>query len=462
MIDLNSAINMPINTQPVVKTAQEAVVNKSGEVKSEEANRDLLAAKGYQGVIINKNNKDVIVKMGGINVQDYATEAKNAVNDIKTRAGQKGQFLNWIGVLPENQLKNIDKIYDMAKEAKEGGFTDIAVLGIGGSRHTTEAMMKMLGKDSHVHFYSSIDPESFNRFASNLDLDKTKFLVVSKSGGTLETTVAYEKAKQLLHDKYGADTDISDRFIAMTDQSAEKSKLRRAVDAGEVKWSGLVHDDVGGRFSILDDATMFTMAYAGVSKEDTVKLLKASLAAQKEFMNPDIKSNEALQLAAFNTDAKLSGHQKHFSEYFGDAFSGATYWEKQMKNESLKAQIATDTNVGPGYLHYNAEADLDPANKDSFFTFTYVKSDDPATKALMTGAMTAYKAQHPVTEIVLKDLSPESIGRFIELKHFETLYTGNMLRQKAGVKEDMDKALPEVLQPNVEIYKKEVKKLYKY
>ena len=79
MIDLNSAINMPVNTQPVVKAAQEAVVNKSGEVKSEEANRDLLAAKGYQGVIINKNNKDVIVKMGGLNVQDYATEAKNAV-----------------------------------------------------------------------------------------------------------------------------------------------------------------------------------------------------------------------------------------------------------------------------------------------------------------------------------------------------------------------------------------------
>lgn len=44
--------------------------------------------------------------------------------------------------------------------------------------------------------------------------------------------------------------------------------------------------------------------------------------------------------------------------------------------------------------------------------------------------MTAYKNQHPVSEIVLTDLSVESIARFIELKHFETLYTGNMLRQK--------------------------------
>jgi len=109
-------------------------------------------------------------------------------------------------------------------------------------------------------------------------------------------------------------------------------------------------------------------------------------------------------------------------------------------------------------LHYNAESDLDPNNKDSFYTFVYVKTDDKPTVALMSGAMKAYKAQHPVDEIILKDLSPESIARFIELKHFETLYTGNILRQKAGNVTPADKPMPEVIQPNVEIYKKEVKK----
>lgn len=456
MIDINTSMHHGISAIPKAKVTQENVVNKN---QTQYSDKELLSA-GYKGIIINKD-KDVIVQLGGVNLKDYSQEAKVAVNDIRTRAGQKGQFLNWIGVLPKTQLENIDNIYDMAEKAKQGGYTDIAVLGIGGSRHTTEAMMKMLGKDSHVHFYSGIDPESFKRFANSLDLDKTKFLVVSKSGGTLETTIAYENAKKLLSEKY-PNTDLSERFVAMTDQSAEKSKLRRAVEAGDIKLSGLVHDDVGGRFSILDDATMFTMAFAGVDKADAKKILEASLAAQKEFMNPDINSNEALKLAAFNVDSKLSGKKNHFVEYFGDAFAGATLWEKQMKNESLKANISTDTNVGPGYLHYNAEADLDPNNKDSFFTFVYVKTDDPATKALMTGAMTAYKNQHPVSEIVLKDLSPESIGRFIELKHFETLYTGNMLRQKLNQPTEEGSAMPEVLQPNVEIYKKEVKKLYKY
>lgn len=398
----------------------------------------------------------VQVKLPTIDLSKHAANGRAAVSDIKSRVGVTGQFLNWIQVLPENQLKNVDSIYAMAEEAKKGGYTDLAVLGIGGSRHTTEAMMKMLGKDSNIHFYSSVDPESFKRFAERLDLDKTKFLVVSKSGGTLETTTAYESAKKLLQEHTGQE-DVSDRFIAMTDISSEKSQLRRAVDRGDIQLSGLVHDDVGGRFSIFDDGTLFTMAYAGVSKEDTTKMLKTSLKAQKEFLNPNIKQNPALQLAAVNVDSKNAGKTRHYVEYFSDAFSGITLWDKQLNNESLKAQISTETNIGPGYLHYNAEADLDEANTDSYYTFVYPTPTDRTTNAVIKGVTTAYKAQHPVVEIELKDFSPESIARFIELKHFETLYTGNMLRRNKGNITDKQNALPEVLQPNVEKYKKEVK-----
>lgn len=383
-------------------------------------------------------------------------DAKEAVADISSRVGEKGQFLNWIEILPKTQLQNLDNIYAMAEKAKEGGFDELAILGIGGSRHTTEAMMKMLGKDSKVHFYSAVDPESFSRFANSLNLDKTKFMVVSKSGGTLETTTAYENAKKLIQEHTGKE-DVSDRFIAMTDVSSDKSKLRQAVDRGEIELSGLVHDDVGGRFSIFDDATIFTMAYAGVPKEDIKQMLTASLEAQKEYLNDDINQNDALKLAAFNVAAKQDGRDRHYVEYFSDAFMGTTLWDKQLNNESLKAKISTETNVGPGYLHYNAEADLDPENESSFYTFVSPKTNDKTTNAVVKGVTTAYSAQHPVAEIVLDDLSPDSIARFVELKHFETLYTGNLLRRNEGKVTPETEALPEVLQPNVEKYKKEVK-----
>ena len=400
---------------------------------------------------------DVTLKVDMSNLAKYAQNAEVAVEAVAKRAGKQGQFLNWIGVLPQNQLDTIDSLYDMAEKAKDNKYTDLAILGIGGSRHTTEALIRMIGKEANVHFYSSVDSESFRRFVNSLDLSKTQFLVVSKSGGTIETTVAYENARKVMQE-YLEREDVSDRFVAMTDVSAEKSGLRRMVNAGDIKLSGFVHDDVGGRFSIFDDATIFTLAYVGVAKEDVIAMLNASLEAQKDYLNTDLNKNIALQQAVFNVQSKLNGKQKHFVEYFGDAFLGTTLWEKQLKNESLKARISTDTNVGPGYLHYNAEADLDAANKDSFFTFVYVTPQEKVTKAVLTGVVAAYSNMHPVSVVELKDLSLTTLAKFIEFKHFETLYTGHILRQLDGDITSDDVAFPEVLQPNVEIYKKEVRK----
>ncbi len=400
---------------------------------------------------------EVVLKVDKSNFEKYSKNALQAVETIKERAGVQGQFLNWIKVLPENQLNTIDNLYDMAEKAKDNKYTDLAILGIGGSRHTTESLIRMIGKESNVHFYSSVDGESFRRFINTLDLSKTQFLVVSKSGGTIETTVAYENAKKVMQEFLERE-DVSDRFIAMTDISSEKSNLRKMVNAGDIKLSGCVHDDVGGRFSIFDDATIFTLAFVGVSKNDVIAMLNASLKAQNEYLNADINNNIALQQAIFNVNSRLNGKQKHFIEYFGDAFIGTTLWEKQLKNESLKARISTDTNVGPGYLHYNAEADLDSANTDSFFTFVYVTPQEKVTKAVLTGVISAYSNMHPVSVVELKDLSLTTLAKFIEFKHFETLYTGNILRQIDGDITPEDCALPEVLQPNVEIYKKEVRK----
>ena len=395
---------------------------------------------------------EVIAKTG----ENLNKTAVEAVKEIKQRYGKAGQFLNWIKVLPQHQLDNLNNLFDMAAKAKEGGFEELAILGIGGSRHTTESMTNLLGI-KNVHFFSSVDPVSFKRFMDGLNLEKTKFMVVSKSGGTMETTTAYNNVNEILENKFGKDS-VKNRFVAMTDVSPEKSKLRKIVEEGKIGLSGFVHDDVGGRFSIFDDATIFTLAFAGVKKEDVKKMLEASLEAQEIFLNEDISKNPALRLAVSNVDAYKEGKRKHFVEYFSDAFTGTTLWEKQLKNESLKSRIATDTNIGPGYLHYNAESDLDEDNKDSFFTFVNYKNDDKVTNAILEGVVVAYSAQHPVSRIILDDLSLVSIAHFVELKHFETIYTGNILRRELNLVTTLDVAMPEVLQPNVEKYKSEVRK----
>lgn len=407
-----------------------------------------------------ENNPNISLKFS--NSGDLSTHripAENAVKDLSGRMKVEGQYLSWIEKLPKEQLKNLDNLYKTADAAKADGSTELAIIGMGGSRNPSEAMVQLFGKENKVSFYSGMDERSFDRFIGKVDLDKTKFMIVSKSGTTLETMSAYENIRKKLQEHFKQE-DVSDRFIAITDKS-ENSNLRKAVNSKEIKFSGVVHDDVGGRFSILDDASIIALAYTGVDKQDVKKMLNSSLEAQKEFLNPDIKQNEALQVAAFNTESQNNGRSKAHIEYFGDYFGGLSYWEKQLKNESLKHTIATETNIGPGFLHYNAESDLDDNNKDSFYTFVHVQSDDSVENVLFQGATKAYKAQHPVLVIELNDLSPEVIGRYVELKHFETVYTGMMSREENGVKTNKEAALPELTQGNVERYKKEVKAFLK-
>ena len=110
----------------------------------------------------------------------------------------------------------------------------------------------------------------------------------------------------MLEKKY-PNQDLSERFIAMTDQSSEKSKLRRIVDKGDIKLSGLVHDDVGGRFSAFDDHALFTLAYAGMKKEDMISMLNAAQEISTESLTADLDINDALKEGIFWADAKLNG-----------------------------------------------------------------------------------------------------------------------------------------------------------
>lgn len=454
MIDFNNTAQAPIKI-PAPAVKQEIIQNPQTLAQADTKQINEIPG-SYNYTIVKKSDNVSVQIPQNVDINSYAISGRTAVNDVTSRVGKSGQNLNWINNLQTEQLKNIDSICNLATEAKKDGATDLVVLGMGGSRYPSEMLVKMLGKDSKIHYFSGVDPKSFKNFADKLDLNKTKFLVVSKSGGTLETTAAYQNSRKLLQDYYKKE-DVSDKFIAMTNKSADKSKLRQIVDKGEIKLSGLVHDDISGGYSMFDDATLFTLAYAGVKKDDLKKMLQSSLNAQKEFMNPNINKNEALKLAAFNVDSKAKGNSKHFSDYFGDYFEGSAAWEKQLKNEGLKSNLSTDTNVGPEFLHYITESDLDENNKDSFYTFTYVKPEDKTTSALINGALKAYSEQHPVAKIELKSITPESAARFAELKHFETLYTGNMLRQKQN-KIDANQPLPEVMQTNVNKYKKEVKK----
>lgn len=409
----------------------------------------------------------------------YGAQAKANIQELAARAGKEGQVLNWIGVLPKTQLQRLDSIYTLADSMKTNG-GKLGIIGIGGSKHTIENLLSLNGVSGKAAFLSAVDPDSMDKFVEKLgDLKTASVMVASKSGTTLEPSVGYEYIQKVFIDKFKTDfikeglteedaqkkaeSETAKHFVCITDKDENKSKLGKIAKEKGYQ-TGIIHDDCGGRFGAFDDHSLVALAYCGMNKDDMKKMLESSLIAQKKFMTEDLTKNQAMQRAIFNAECVSSGKQNQNDYYFGDAFEGTALWNTQMKKESHKSlyNVSGDL-IGPQFLHNSTESDLDAGNKTSFYTFNTIKNSGAspykAYNALIDGSFKAYSQRHPVSKITLKDLSPASIGEFVEMKHFEAMYTGMLLRTVRGEKHPP--VLPEVLQPNVKIYKDEVEKLIK-
>ena len=185
--------------------------------------------------------KSSVIKtsFSGVDFSKYASKTSEFVRELASRANQKGQFLNWVN-LPQEQLKRVDELYEMVEKFKaQTGVEKLAVLGIGGSKHTVEHMLGINGLNINgdtVYFYSDVDSASLARFLNKLgDITKVNYMVASKSGSTFETKDGFLRIQDMLIDAYKAQglseeeakKATAKHFIAVTDANAEKSELRR-------------------------------------------------------------------------------------------------------------------------------------------------------------------------------------------------------------------------------------------
>ena len=313
-------------------------------------------------------NSNVTVKFTGVDFGEYSPKVSEFVNEFSSRANKKGQFLNWVN-LPENQAKRVDEIYELANKLKaQTGAKKLSVMGIGGSKHTVEHMLSINGlnvKHDTIEFYSDVDSASLERFLYRLEDNvlESNYLIASKSGSTFETKDGFLRVLAMLTDAYKAQGKSQEEaeklahkhFIAVTDGNAEKSELRRT--SNEQGWLGdlFIHDDVGGRFSAFDDHALFTLAYAGMKKEDMVTMLNAAQEISSEALTADLSINDALKEGIFWANAKMNGILTSVHQYMGSIFENTVYWHAQMQNESVKDTLKQVAKV-PDAMHHSAEA----------------------------------------------------------------------------------------------------------
>lgn len=403
----------------------------------------------------------------------FSSYISSATEEFKSRANIPGQFLNWVD-LPKNQLLRIDEIYSMASKFKsQTGAQYLTVLGIGGSKHTVENMLSINGLNIGGHdviFYSDVDSASFNRYLKLIDNDVTKsnYLVASKSGSTFETKDGMLRIKNMLVDYYSkhgmseseAISKAAMHFVAVTDKNAEKSELRRLSNSEG--WLGdlYIHDDVGGRFSALDDHALFTLAYAGMSKSDMEEMLKSAQKMSELSLSSDFSSNLAYLEAAFWASARVNNIYSSVHQYMGSMFDYAVNWHSQMQNESVKDTSKQIAKV-PDAMHHSSEAHFNPDNKFAFALTVPVDNGSASENA--AGYISALSKSYSQSGSYFCEyldtnslgLTPSAAGAMVQLRAFATVYQEIIMNLYNSTA--MPDILASVLQPHVEFYKKNLK-----
>ncbi len=177
----------------------------------------------------------------------------------------ESKWLGWLTIVSEQQ-RSIRRFPNFAAEVKDAGFTDVLVLGMGGSSLCPEVMRKSFGKIAgfpELHVLDSTDPAQIKTFENKIDLAGTLFIVSSKSGTTLEPNIFKQYFFDRVRQAVG-DDEAGNRFIAITDPG---SKLRQVAENDRFRKIFLGSPTIGGRYSALSDFGLVPAAAMGVDVE---------------------------------------------------------------------------------------------------------------------------------------------------------------------------------------------------
>ena len=168
--------------------------------------------------------------------------------------GDEDRWLGWLDVV-DRMRPHVEELNAFAEGAREQ-FDDTVLLGMGGSSLAPEVLRRAFQVES-FHVLDTTHPQAIRRLEADLDLERTLFLVSSKSGSTLETRSHLDYFWERAGGR-GA------QFAAITDPGSELERVAtergfRAVFAGE--------PEIGGRYSALSMFGLVPAALLGVELE---------------------------------------------------------------------------------------------------------------------------------------------------------------------------------------------------
>ena len=188
--------------------------------------------------------------------------------------------------------EELEKLMEFLRNLeKNDQFTDMVQVGIGGSdlgpRAIYYALKAYEKPQRRAHFFSNVDPDDGASLIKDLDLSKTLFVVVSKSGSTLETKTNEEFVRHYLTK---AGLDPKNHLIAVTGKGSPMD------DATRYLASFYIWDYIGGRYSVTSMVGCVILAFS-LGMDRVLSFLRGASAMDKLALKTDIKSNLPLMSA---------------------------------------------------------------------------------------------------------------------------------------------------------------------
>ncbi len=357
--------------------------------KNAGAGRNVIPTLNPQAAALPPSFRDAVAKC----IEEWTRGAKIrrlwAGDETLWTASGESAWLGWLTVV-EEQLADPSHLTAFAADVR-GRFSDALLLGMGGSSLCPEVLRMTFGTVAdfpELHVLDSTDPAQAKALEDAVDIERTLFLVASKSGSTLEPSIFMSYYFDRLAARVGK-REAAKRFVAITDPG---SKLE--AEAKRLGFRKILHGvpSIGGRYSALSNFGMAAAAAMGVDVVDFLRRARRMARA----CSPHVRgaANPGLELGAVLGVGASCGRDK-ITFLASPGVCGLGAWLEQLLAESTGKQ-------GKGLIPVDREPPGEPEayGADRIFVSLRLASDPDAGQDAAVARLEA--AGHPVVRIGLR------------------------------------------------------------
>ncbi len=272
--------------------------------------------------------------------KDYAIQGKESVSesdkDMILSCADKlrnyPEMNKWIELPLEYSDSEIQDIIDTAMVIKEKSELFI-VIGIGGSFLGSKAIMDAVLNEKpnspEIRFAGyNLENSQVLKLLKEIEGKETTICVISKSGTTFETSLAFKMLKAAMEEKYD-ENELEDRIYVITEKNENPNKINPLE-----KYKNILYmpKNIGGRYSVMTVVGLLPLAVAGI---DIKEMIRGAKEIATEFKKYEEANNPDLYYYAFKRfQLENDGKNLEIYEYYNSELQFFSEWCKQLFGES--------------------------------------------------------------------------------------------------------------------------------